>query len=109
MSASPNHHKARVRYPRKHLKVSRQREEFVKRVANCVIQSEDLNVKGMVKNQNLAKSINDAGWSTFRRWLEHFGRKYRKLTVAVPPHNTSQNCSSCGQTVKKSLFSTKLQ
>ncbi|NET45792.1 transposase [Okeania sp. SIO2B3] len=106
---SNNYHKARVRYARKHLKVSRQREEFVKRVANCVIQSndlvayEDLNVKGMVKNRHLAKSISDAGWSTFRRWLEHFGRKYGKVTVAVPPHNTSQNCSSCGQTVKKSL------
>ncbi len=63
----------------------------------------DLNVLGMVKNRHLAKSINDAGWSTFRRWLEHFGRKYGKITVAVAPHNTSQNCSSCGQTVKKSL------
>ncbi|GGA50554.1 hypothetical protein CYANOKiyG1_70040 [Okeania sp. KiyG1] len=39
---SNNYHKARVRYARKHLKVSRQREEFVKRVANCVIQSNDL-------------------------------------------------------------------
>jgi hypothetical protein len=27
----------------------------------------------------------------FRRWLEYFGYKYGKATVAVPPHNTSQN------------------
>jgi transposase len=57
----------------------------------------------MVKNQRLAKSINDAAWSTFRQWLEYFGFKYGKTTVATPPHNTSQNCSNCGKKVAKSL------
>jgi putative transposase len=106
---SKNYHKARNRYARKHLRVSRQRKEYCKRVAYSVIQSndliayEDLNVKGLVRNRHLAKSISDAGWSTFRQWLEYFGFKYGKVTVAVPPHNTSQNCSSCGKKVKKSL------
>jgi len=106
---SQNYHKARIRYARKHLKVSRQREEFVKKVALRLIQSNDLvayenlNVKGMVKNRHLAKSIFDAGWSLFRRWLDYFGYKYRKLTIAVAAHNTSQNCSNCGEKVQKSL------
>ena len=106
---SKNYHKARNRYARKHLRVSRQRKEYCKRVAYSVIQSndlvayEDLNVKGLVKNRRLAKSISDAGWSTFRQWLEYFGFKYGKVTIAVPPHNTSQNCSKCGKKVKKSL------
>ena len=106
---SNNYHKARIRYARKHLRVSRQREEYCKRVAYSVIQSndliayEDLNVRGLVRNRHLAKSITDAGWSTFRRWLEYFGYKYGKVTVAVPPHNTSQNCSSCGKKVAKTL------
>jgi putative transposase len=106
---SNNYHKARNRYARKHLRVSRQRKEYCKRLAYSVIQSndlvayEDLNVKGLVKNRHLAKSISDAGWYTFRQWLEYFGHKYGTVTVAVPPHNTSQNCSSCGQKVKKSL------
>ena len=39
---SNNYHKARERYARKHLRVSRQRKEYVKRVAYCVIQSNDL-------------------------------------------------------------------
>ncbi len=109
LKQSKNYHKARVRYARKHLRVSRQREEYCKRAAYCVIQSndlvayEDLNVKGMIKNRSLAKSIGDAGWSTFRKWLEYFGFKYGKVTVAVPPHNTSQNCSNCGEKVTKSL------
>jgi putative transposase len=68
-----------------------------------LVAYEDLNVKGMVKNRHLAKSISDAGWSTFRSWLEYFGHKYGKATVAVPPHHTSQNCSRCGEKVKKSL------
>jgi len=106
---SNNYHKARVRYARKHLKVSRQRKEFAKSVAYCVIQSndlvayEDLNVKGMVRNRKLAKSISDAGWTIFRQWLEYFGYKYGKITVAVAPQNTSQDCSNCGQKVQKSL------
>jgi len=106
---SNNYHKARIRYARKHLKVSRQRKEYCKKLAYSVIQSndlvayEDLNVKGLVRNRHLAVGISDAGWYTFRLWLEYFGHKYGKVTVAVPPHNTSQNCSSCGEKVKKSL------
>jgi putative transposase len=106
---SNNYHKALYRYARKHLRVSRQRKEYCKRLAYSVIQSndlvayEDLNVKGLVRNRRLAKSISNAGWSTFRAWVEYFGHKYGKVTVAVPPHNTSQNCSNCGKKVKKSL------
>ncbi|REJ56234.1 MAG: transposase [Microcystis aeruginosa TA09] len=106
---SRNYHKARKRSARKHLRVSRQREEFVKSVAlrlvksNDLIVYENLNIKGMVKNRHLAKSITDAGWSVFRQWLQYFGDKYGKLTIAVSPHNTSQDCSNCGQKVQKSL------
>ncbi|MGB3402264.1 MAG: transposase [Microcoleaceae cyanobacterium] len=116
---SNNYKKARIRYALKHLRVSRQRKGFAVETALRVIQSSDLiayvgaslptlggidlKVSNMVRNQHLAKSINDAAWSTFREWLEYFGYKYKKVTVAVPPHNTSQNCSECGEKVKKSL------
>lgn len=106
---SNNYRKARNRYALLHLKVSRQRTEFAKRVALRLIQSndlvayEDLSVKNMVRNHKLAKSINDAGWSKFREWLEYFGSKYGRVTVAVPPHYTSVNCSGCGTAVSKTL------
>jgi putative transposase len=106
---SNNYQKARKRYARKHLRVSRQRKGFGSKEALRVIKSNDfiayenLNIQGMVKNSKLAKSINDVAWSTFRQWLEYFGFKYGKVTVAVAPHNTSQNCSNCGQKVPKSL------
>ena len=101
--------KARQRYARKHLKVSRQRNERAKRLArnvckaNALVAYEDLKVKNMVKNHCLAKSINDAAWSTFCQWLEYFVVKFNSIVVAVAPHYTSQKCSNCGVIVKKSL------
>lgn len=106
---SKNRIKARNKVGRLHLKVSRQRKDFVVKTARCVVQStdlvayEDLKVKNMVRNHHLAKSISDASWSQFREWLEYFGRVFGVGTIAVPPHYTSQNCSGCGATVKKSL------
>ena len=106
---SNNYHKARQRYACANLKVSRKREEFVKRVALRLVKSndllfcEDLSVKNMLKNRRLSKSISDAGWFLFRRWLEYFADKYGKIAMAVPPHGTSQICSNCGQKVEKTL------
>jgi putative transposase len=100
---------ASSRYARKHLKVSRQRKEHAVRLArnvckaNALVAYEDLNVKGMVKNHCLAKSINDASWSLFRSRLEYFADKFNSQVVAVNPRMTSQKCSDCGVIVKKSL------
>ena len=68
-----------------------------------LVAYEDLRVRNMVKNHCLAKSISDAGWYQFRVWLETFGRIFGRVTVAVNPAYTSQECSSCGVIVKKSL------
>ena len=106
---SANRKKAVNRLGRVHLKISRQREEHAKRLARCVIQSNDLvayenlRIQNLVRNHCLAKSIHDAGWYQFRKWLEHFGVKFGRITVAVNPAYTSQKCSSCGTVVKKSL------
>lgn len=101
--------KAKVRYAKKHLRVSRQRDEHAKKIArnvckaNALVAYENLNVKGMVKNHCLAKAINDVSWSNFRRWLEYFATKFESRAIAIPPHYTSQQCSNCGAIVKKSL------
>jgi len=106
---SKNRVKVRNRLSRKHLKVSRQRKDFAVKLARCVVQSndlvayEDLEVRNMLQNSKLSKSISDAAWSNFRSWLEYFGKVFGVVTVAVPPHYTSQNCSKCGEVVKKSL------
>ena len=106
---SNNYIKARIKYAKGHLKVSRQREELAKSLALRLIQSndliayEDLKVKNLVRNQKLAKSINDAGWSQLRKWIEYFGVKYGRLTIAVNPAYSSQECFNCGKLIKKSL------
>ncbi len=106
---SSSRRKASGVYARKHLKVTRQRNEHAKRLArnlclaNAKVVLEDLNVSGLVKNHKLAKSISDASWYNFRQWLEYFGEKFGREVIAVPPHFTSQECSNCGAIVYKSL------
>ena len=106
---SNNYHKAKIRYARLHLRISRQREEHAKRLARTVCTSndcivyEDLQVKNLVRNSKLSKSISDAGWTQFRRWVEYMAWKMGKITIAVLPQYTSQDCPSCGKRVKKSL------
>ncbi|MBW4577809.1 MAG: transposase [Aphanothece sp. CMT-3BRIN-NPC111] len=109
VKGSTGRRKARARYSRKHLRVSRQRNEHAKRLArnvclsNDIIAYEDLRVANMLKNHCLAKSISDASWYQFRQWIEHFATKFGRLAVAVPPQYTSQECSQCKVIVKKSL------
>jgi putative transposase len=106
---SANRKKAINKLGRKHLKVSRQRKDFAIKTALCVVKSsdfvayEDLQVKNMVKNRKLAKSISDAAWNQFAQWLQYLGKVYGKTVVAVAPQYTSQECSACGNRTKKSL------
>jgi putative transposase len=109
VKGSSNRQKARVRLGKVHLRISRQRKDHAVKLARCVIRSndlvayEDLRVKNLSRNHCLAKSIHDAGWYQFRVWLEYFGQIFGRITIAVPPAYTSQECSNCGAVVKKSL------
>jgi putative transposase len=94
---------------KKHLKIQNQRQDFFHKTSLQLIKEydeiavEDLNIKGLVKNHHLAKSISDASWGTFLSVLENkaanAGRRVWKVAAAF----TSQDCSQCGDRVKKSL------
>ncbi len=109
VKGSSGRRKARARYSRKHLRVSRQRNEHASRLARNVCKSndlvayEDLRVASLLKNHCLAKSISDASWYQFRQWLEYFATKFGKVAIAVPPQYTSQECSQCKRVANKSL------
>lgn len=64
---------------------------------NQIVVVEDLNVKGMTRNHNLAKAISDAGWGTLVRFLEYKCERDGKAFVRVDRFfPSSKACSSCG-------------
>jgi putative transposase len=104
-----NRRQARMVLGKRHLKISRQRKDHAIKLARCVITSndvvvyEDLRLSNMVKNHCLAKSISDASWYQFRVFLEYFGKVFGRITIAVNPAYTTQECHNCGTIVNKSL------
>jgi putative transposase len=71
--------------------------------SNDLIVYEDLKIRNMVKNHHLAQSISDASWYQFTQWLQYFAKVHGVIVIAVPPHNTTVDCSCCGAHVKKAL------
>jgi putative transposase len=94
---------------KKHQKIQRQRADFHHKTALRIVREfdaiavEDLNVKGMVKNHHLAKSVSDAGWSQFTSILMNKAEEAGRQVVKVNPSYTSQDCSQCGHRVRKTL------
>lgn len=92
-----------------HQKIKNMRTDFLHKSANHYIENyqticvEKLQVKNMVKNKYLSKSIHDAGWSTFIEFLLYKAEEAGREVIQVNPKGTSQICSGCGSTVKKSL------
>jgi putative transposase len=92
-----------------HKKVANQRKDFLHKQSFCLSKDynlifvEDLKITNMVKNRKLAKSIHDAGWGMFRDFLTYKLTNNGGQLIKVKPHYTSQDCSSCGTRIKKSL------
>ena len=92
-----------------HLTVSRQRKDFHHKTAKPIIEEfdtiavEDLKIRNLARNPHLAKSISDAGWGGFISILSSKAASAGREVVKVNPAFTSQDCSQCGERVRKSL------
>jgi putative transposase len=109
MKSSQRRRKAVKLLTKAHQAIRRQRTDFHHKTAlalvraNAVIFHEDLQVRNMVQNHHLAKSISDAGWSAFLAILRFKAANAGRTIVAVNPAFTSQMCSGCGVMVAKGL------
>ncbi|NCR15243.1 MAG: IS200/IS605 family element transposase accessory protein TnpB [Microcystis aeruginosa BS11-05] len=99
---SNSRQKARRLVAKIHSKIARCREDFLHKLSrkivneNQVIAVENLNVKGMVRNHNLAKAISDCGWGMFCTMLkykaENEGKTYIEVDRWFP---SSKTCNVC--------------
>ncbi|MBF2018203.1 MAG: transposase [Rivularia sp. T60_A2020_040] len=93
---------------KQHKKVADRRKDFHFKTANNLLKKydvvavEDLNVKGLARTR-LAKSITDAGWSSFLSILTNKAENAGLLVIPVKAFGTSQDCSNCGVKVPKKL------
>ncbi|MCX4270050.1 MAG: IS200/IS605 family element RNA-guided endonuclease TnpB [Lachnospiraceae bacterium] len=98
-----NYYKQRRKIALCHEKITNTRKDYLHKVShkiiseNQVIVSENLQIKNMVRNHHLAKSISDVSWYELTRQLEYKaawnGRKYIKIDTF---YASSQICSECG-------------
>jgi len=99
---SQNCKKARLAVAKVHSKIARCREDFLHKLSrkivneNQVIAVENLNIKGMVRNHNLAKAISDVGWGMFCTMLkykaESEGKTYVEIDRFFPSSKTCHVC-----------------
>jgi putative transposase len=100
---SKNALKQKARLAKLHARVANIRRDATHKATTMlakrfrVIGIEDLNVRGMVKNQHLARAVSDAGFFEFRRQLEYKARMYgARVVVADRWFPSSKTCSCCG-------------
>jgi putative transposase len=99
---SNNRNKARVAVAKVHNKITLAREDFLHKLSrkilneNQVICVENLNIKGMVKNHNLAKAINGVGWGMFCTMLKYKSENEGKVYLEVDRFfASSKTCNNC--------------
>lgn len=103
VKGSNNRTKARLRLARVYKRIRDKKQYYLHAVSNMLIDEnqvicmEDLNVKGMVRNHNLAERISEVNWGELRRMLEYKAKWYsRKIVYVDRYYPSSKTCSCCG-------------
>ena len=100
---SKNYKKQKLKLALVHEKIKNQRKDFQHKWSrkivneNQVIVSEDLNVKGMLKNHKLAKSIQDASFGSFCNMISYKALEQQRCYIKVGTfYPSSKLCHCCG-------------
>ena len=104
---SNNRNKARIKLAKVYEKIKNQRLNYLHQITsklvneNQIICIEDLNVKGMMQNHKLSKSIQELSLFEFRRQLEYKCKWYgRQLIIIDRFYPSSKTCHNCGYIYK---------
>ena len=100
---SKNYKKVNLKLAKLHEYIKNQRKDFQHKLSrrivneNQVIVSEDLNVKGMLKNHKLAKSIQDASFGSFCNMISYKALEQQRCYIKVGTfYPSSKLCHCCG-------------
>lgn len=99
---SKNRNKQRIEVARVHRKIRNQRKDFAHKTSRMLVNRfdliafENLNIRGMVQNHHLAKSICDAGWYQLQNFTAYKAEDAGKLAEFCIANGTSQECCICG-------------
>ena len=103
VKGSKNYNEKKNKIARLHDNVKNQRKDFQHKISsrivneNQVIVSEDLNVKGMLKNHKLAKSIQDASFGTFCNMIKYKSEQKHRIYLKIDRFfPSSKLCHKCG-------------
>lgn len=109
VKGSANRKKLKARVARLHARIANIRQDALHKLTSdlagrfSLIGIEDLNVKGMLKNSRLSRSIADMGFGEFRRQIEYKAQRAGARVFVVGRFTpTSKACSGCG-TIKDDL------
>jgi putative transposase len=92
-----------------HERIANRRRNFAHQLSHAlvsmfgIIAFEDLNIKGMVRNHCLSKSLHDAAWNQLVQFTTYKAECAGREVRTVDPRGTSQRCSACGAIVLKDL------
>ena len=103
-----NRKKSALKLAKKHSRIVNLRADFTHKLTtrlcreNQTVVIEDLHVRGMIKNEKLARAINDVGFGEIRRQLEYKSSRYNtNLMIANRWYPSTKLCSSCNKVNEK--------
>ena len=105
---SANRKKARLKLARHYARIANIRADALHKLTTDLtrrfelIGIEDLNVKGMLSNRHLSRSVSDMSFFEFRRQLDYKARDTGSLVVMADRwFASSKTCSDCGWKVEE--------